>query len=105
MLENPRPFTGVAVFANRPGSRHARGRVSVTAGLALRELCAVRPDAAAKAGACAADIGEKRAMSGINLYYLGLKRPMPLQPEKERFFRVTLFVAQYPRRSEAPGNQ
>ena len=44
-------------------------------------------------------------MSGIKLYYLGLKRPMPLQPEKERFFRVTLFVAQYPRRSEAPGNQ
>jgi hypothetical protein len=68
MLENPRPDPGFAVFANRPSSPLASGRVFVTAGRALRDSCAERTDTAAKAGACAASIGVERAMSGINLY-------------------------------------
>ena len=73
MWENPRPFAGVAVFANRLSAHEARGRVFVTAGMALRVNCAVRPDTAAKAGACAAVVGEERAMSGINLYCVGAR--------------------------------
>ncbi|MAG41012.1 hypothetical protein BA950_08820 [Erythrobacter sp. SAORIC-644] len=68
MLESPRPDPGFAVFVNRPGPAIAWGRVFVSAERALRICSAVRPEIAAKAIACAAVIGEKRAMSGINLY-------------------------------------
>jgi len=70
MWENPRPIAGVAVFANRQSLHSAWGRVFVTAAMTMRCESAVRPDTAAKADACAAVVGEERAMSGINLYCL-----------------------------------
>ncbi|WP_370188045.1 hypothetical protein [Qipengyuania sp.] len=87
MLENPRPVLGFAVFANRPTPAHATGRVFVTAGLVLRCECAVRPDDAAMAEASAALVGEKRAMSGINLYCLGSKRLRRCVLKMNGFFR------------------
>ena len=87
MLENPRPVLGNAVFANRPMPAYATGRVFVTAGLVLRCDCAVRPDDAAKAEACAALVGEKRAMSGINLYCIGSERRRRCVLKKNGFFR------------------